>query len=398
MAVDFVAIFQFGNQPLPTKQYWLIASFISTGVYVYTARRMRTEFFGYITAFGMASSVLALTAILDRSFNPVWWVATVGLSSVGMVWISARLQRDKEKWGDIAPAFKRLPQLLTPAAIFVVLFVPGDVSLGQFVVFGFATLSYFLLTVYFPRPMYVYAGVWSSIGGWFFLLATFNIPLEWYASVWAILSPIYVLGNRFFEKRLVDQDKPYRGFQAAFHSGGYALLSAAVVAGLFTLPSDIWAGVIALTIVCGMLDWWSQLLKQPILAFLASSLFFIPYSIAISRWLQNAGVSQWEMWLVVAWGGLALIYTAIGVVLKRKKAYALLVYYVAQVLTLIALLGVIAVHVLTEIDELGPTLTGLGSIILVYLLSAVILHSGKHGAFEDLLVWLPKRLRPAAFI
>jgi hypothetical protein len=145
VAVDFMAVYQFGGlsgQVAPSV-YWLGASLFCTLIYILTAWRLPTEFFGYVTLIGVSSTALAFTHTIRLPLE--WEIAALTALGVAMVEGSVRLARDSDRWGELAQAVWRLPQILIPLTQALVLFVPGDASLGQVGTFLFAALGYGLL-------------------------------------------------------------------------------------------------------------------------------------------------------------------------------------------------------------------------------------------------------------
>jgi hypothetical protein len=70
LAVDFAAIYQFGDLQIPITTYWLITSIICTILYLFTVWRLvQDEFFGYIGLVGISSTVAALTMLLTTTIE-----------------------------------------------------------------------------------------------------------------------------------------------------------------------------------------------------------------------------------------------------------------------------------------------------------------------------------------
>ncbi|MEE8389635.1 MAG: hypothetical protein V3S14_02415, partial [Anaerolineae bacterium] len=399
VAVSFAGVYQFGElyARVNGNAYWLGASLFCTAVYITTAWQLPGEFFDYITLIGGSSTLLAFTRLLDLPIE--WSVASVTTSSVLMIGVAVRFGQAVDRLGDFGRAARRLPQILIPASLAVVLFVPGDAALGQAGAFVLSTLGYGLLAWRFPAALFAHATVWSSVGAVGFAIRAVSLPNEWYATVAAVLGFLYILAGRWMEERLGKDWKPRRGYLAAAYLAGFGLVAIAVLAGFATLPFDLWAGIIALTLAALAFAACAYLFRRPILVLFASGLFIAPFSLAVVQWLSDFAVAQWGAWLMAAWAGLALIYLGIAALLRAADKYGRWLNLWAHALTFLASCGLIVNYGLAA-DEwfAGPTLAALGGVILVYLVSAVIHDSGQHPALSNWVTWLPDRIGQGVFL
>ncbi|MGD8856673.1 MAG: DUF2157 domain-containing protein, partial [Chloroflexota bacterium] len=153
VAVDFAAIYQFGGlaEQVNLPMYWFVASVVCTLLFVLTTWRVPTEFIGYVTYLGLASTLAALSAWIGLASQ--WQVASAALSALAMLAISKRLEQASERWAGVARAGQRFPILLFPVAQIAVLFVPGRFSWVQMTTFALASIGYGALAWLFSfRP------------------------------------------------------------------------------------------------------------------------------------------------------------------------------------------------------------------------------------------------------
>jgi hypothetical protein len=399
VAVDFAAVYQFGGLAtrVNVNAFWLVASLFCTAVYAVTAWRLPGEFFNYIALIGGSNALLALTRWLNLPLE--WSIASVTASSSAMIGSAAYLKRASGRWGDFALAARRLPQILMPVSLALALFVPGNAALGQMGTFAFAALGYGLLAWRFPAAVFAHATVWSSIVAVGFAIRAVALPGEWYATVVAALASLYILIGQWMESRLREDFKPRRGYLTAVYLAGFVLVAIAVSAGFVTLAFNLWAGVIALTLAALVLAGCAYLFRRSILVLLAGGLFIAPFTLAIVRWLGNFGMPQWGAWLMAAWAGLALIYLGIAVLLRAAEKYGAWLNLWAHLLAPLASCGLLINYAVTTDGWFaGPTLTALGSVILVYLASAVIHDRGRHPALSNYMMRLPDRIGRTIFL
>ena len=399
LAVDFAAVYQFGGLAgrLDATAYWLVASAASTGIYALSAWRLPTEFFGYITLLGLASTLSALTRLVRLPLE--WQIAVVSAMAPLMITGAARLDRASDHWVHISPAGRRLAHVWLLMSIALVVFVPGRAALGQSATFLIASLGFALLARSSPRAAYAHASVWSSIGACVFLLRASALPGEWYAAAVGALSILYTLAGQRLRRPLSKGPTAVRRFSMASEVAGWALLAIAVLGGFGALLIDLWAGVVALTLGALILSWQAYLRRKPALVLLGAGLFVMPFSLALQRALGDLAIPRPELWLMASWAGLALVYLGLGMALRRAPEYAAWLYLLAHALAPVAALGALVGFVLATIDEsIGPTLTSLSGVILVYGVSAVLHDSGRHPALSGSLDRLPAWIGRTAFL
>jgi hypothetical protein len=403
VAVDFAAVYQLAGLAgqVDINAYWLMASVVCTTIYIVTVWRLPHEFFGYITLAGLSSIVLALTQVLG--LPPEWEIASLSGAGVAMVAGSARLERAAERWRELARAARRLPQLLLPLtlalAIVLGLFVPGDESPGQTIIFLLAAVGYGLLAWYFPSAIFAHASIWSSIGAAGFAFQAGTLRYEWLATAAAVLAPAYILGGRWLEQTWSEETGPRRSYPMAAALAGFGLLAIAICGGLVVLLINLWAGVLALTLAALVLVGCAYLYRRPVLGLLASGLFIIPFSLAVFQWLSDFNVFQPGAWLMGAWAGLGLAYLGLAAFLRQAEKYVTWLNLWAHLLAPTAAIGLLINYSLTAATWFsGPTLAALAGLILLYLVSAVLHDSGRHLALSDNLKWLPAELEPGIFL
>ncbi len=405
VAVDFAAVYQFGDLSgsVDGIVYWLGASIFCTLIYALTAWRLPTEFFGYVTLVGVSSTVLALTGVLRLPLE--WDIAVMTALAAVMVESSGRMARAPDRWGELALAVWRLPYLLLPLAQALVLFVPGEASLGQMGTFLFAALGYGLLardarsgarwTV-----ILAHAAAWSSVLAAGFALQSAGLSWEWYATGAAILAPAYLLSERWVTDKLPPDVIPRQAFGIALYWAGFGLLVLAVGGGIAALVLDHpWSAVLALTLAALVLAWCAYLYRRPLFVLLASGLFIVPFSLTTHYWLDQLDAPQSGVWLMAAWTGLGLVYLGLAASLRGVERYAARLNLWAHILVLCACDGLVTNYIQAPDAWIaGPTLAALGGVILVYVVSAVIHDSGRHPALSNYLTWLPERVASAVFL
>ena len=401
VAVDFAAVYQLGGLRtlINVQLYWLIASIVCTALYIFTAWRVRGEFFAYLTLIGLANTAVAFTSLLGAPLE--WRITAITASGAAMMAAAGGLRRrpPESMLGEIALAAHRLPHLLIPVSLFLVLLVPGNPAFGQMTAFLFASIGYGLLAEYFPSVVFVHAAMWSSVGAILFALKAVALPGEWYATAAAVLAPVYLIAGRALRQRLIDFAPPRRGYQGAVNLVGFGLVIVAIIAGFISLIVDPWAGVIALTLASVVLAWCAYLFRRPAFAFLASGLFIAPFTIAVARWLYLADAPQWGAWLMTTWAALALAYLLIAALLRRAEKYVTWLNLWAHALAPLAIFGLLINYAFTVRVWFNiPTLIALGGVIAVYAASAVIHDGRRHPALSRFVSWLPRNPGEAIFL
>jgi hypothetical protein len=399
VAVDFAAVYQFGGLAgrVDLTVYWLGASIFCTLIYTLTAWRLPTEFFGYITLVGAGSTLLALTEILG--FPLEWQVVTMAAFGTGMVEGAVRLGQRKEDWENLSRAGWRSAQVFLVASMAVVLFVPGDVALAQMVTFLLSSIGFGLLAGHSLHAIYAHAAIWSSVGVFAFLFLFINLPFEWAGTAAGVLVVLYGLTRLELKERFDEYSQPWGHMVTALSFVHWGLILVSVFAGLLALRSNLWAGVISLTLSSVLLGWSATLFNRSSLVLAAAMVFILPVSLSLRQWLIDFKVAQAGDWIMAGWSALALIYLGLAVALRKAQDYVRWLNLIAQIITPVALLGLIFNFVLTtERWSNGPTLVTLGGCIFVYVASALIHDSGKHPALSKYLDWLPDVLKNAIFL
>ncbi len=392
VAVDFVALYQLGDLEIDTNLYWLIASLVSTAVYVFTAYRIPGEFFGYITWTGVSSTVLALTQVLRVSLD--WSFALTTASAAPMVQFAARAKLNA-RWDDLVRAARRYPIALALIFQVLVLFVPGNAVWGQAGTFLAAMLVYALFAARFPRVWFAYAAIGSSFVGAILGARASALPVEWYGAGLALFAAFYFAAYFFATARLATDLKERDKYLIGLEIAAFGALALAAIAGLFALTVNVWTGAFALALVSLLLVFCALAFQQPNFAFAASALFIVPYSAALVRALTDARVLQANAWMIAAWALLALAYVFSAIRLRAKKEYARGLYATAHALMPLGLVGLLLNYSASPRDGFaGPSLAALGGIIFIYLFSAILHDRGDQPALASLV----KEISPAAFL
>jgi len=163
VAVDFSAIYQLGHlaQSVNGSFYWLIVAVVCTALYAFTARRVKGEFFDYLTLLAGASVLLTFTRLLKLPVD--WSVASVTASGALMTIAAGRITKEKENWKELLRAARYLSQILIPVSVMYVVLLPKPLT-GHMLAFLFATIGYAVLAVQFPSIIFAYAALAASIG------------------------------------------------------------------------------------------------------------------------------------------------------------------------------------------------------------------------------------------
>lgn len=411
VAVDFAAIYQFGglSEQVDLSLYWFVASVVCTVIYALTAWRLATEFAGYITCLGLASTLAALSAWIGLPAE--WQVASAALSALAMLAISKRLEQASQRWVGLALAGQRFPILLFPVAQIAILFVPGRLAWGQMTTFALASIGYGALGwLYSFRPrwraVFTHAAVWSSLGAIIFVVMAIRLPVKWYATAAAMVAPLYIVAGQQLGRRLPKEFSRRKPCLAAFYCAGFGLLSLAVLVSfgmlidvLLGLSTDIWAAVAALLVATVVLVICSALFQNPWFLLAGSGLFIVPFSSAITRWMSVGDLQQWAPWLMTTWSTLAILYMALARFLPLEPRFGMALNFWSQGLLPSAAIGLIISYAITSASWFaGPTLIALAGIMIVYVLSALIHDGTGHPSLSRLVAWLPEPLRSAIFL
>jgi hypothetical protein len=399
VAVDFAAVYQFGGLAgrVDLTAYWLGASLVCTLIYTLSAWRLPTEFFGYITVIGAGSTLLALTEILGLPLE--WQIVVMAAFGTGMVEGAVRLGQWKEDWESLSRAGWRSAHVFLIVSMVVVLFIPGDVAFAQMVTFLLSTIGIGLLARHSLHPIYAHAAIWSSLGVFAFLFLFTNLPLEWAGTAAGVLVVLYGLTRLELKERFGEDSQPWGHMVTALTFVHWALIFVTIFAGLLALRSNVWAGVISLTLSSVLLGWSATLYRRSSLVLAAAMVFILPVSLSLRQWLIDFQVFQAGAWLMAGLSGLALIYLGVAVVFRKAEDYVRWLNLTAQLLTPAVAMGLVFNFVLGSERWFNvPTLVALGGVIFVYVASAWIHDSGKHPALSKYLDWLPEFLKSSIFL
>ncbi len=258
----------------------------------------------------------------------------------------------------------------------------------------------------FPRTIFAHATVWAFITAVGFALFAIELRTEWYATAAGILAIPYLLGGKVLSKFATEnterteipekkegeqkskKEKSWqRGYQLAANIAGFGLTGIAILLGFFILFTEVWAGVTALTLATGILAGSAYLYKKPLLVFFSGGLFNLPFLFAIEDILGNVEVTQPIIWLMAIWGGLAIAYMGISLLLRKAEKYAQMLVFLAQ-LIIFPLLFALMVFYDWALSQI-PMLVSLGIVILFYILSAFLNHYKRLAGFSSILKKVP---------
>ncbi len=399
LAVDFAAVYQFGGlaEYVDVTTYWFLSSLFCTFIYVFTAFRLKAEFFGYIMLIGIISTLLSFTRLLRLPLE--WQIATLAFSGSVMIQLAAGLKSFGVEWRELWLALMRAAQWVLLACVVIVLFVPGRSMFGQSMVYLFATIGFGLLAWHFPGELYAHATVWASVGTVASILRWVNLPNAWYAAAGAMLSIVYNVVRQMVLRRSTEETVFRKGILLAIRYAQWLLVGFAAVAGFASLSTDRWAAVVALSLVSFVLGWNAYLDQRPLLVLFGSGLFTVPYSLALDQVFRDTRVLQPTVWLMAAWVGLALMYVGLATAMRSAAQYVAKLNQWAHGLTPAALFG-LGVHYVVHFDSWsnGPTLVALAGIIAFYALSAILHDRRILVGVSDLLSGLPSWLETSLFL
>ena len=373
LAVDFAAVYQFGGlaEYVDVTTYWLLSSLFCTLIYIFTALRLRAEFFGYIMLVGGISTLLSFTQLLRLPLE--WQIAVLALSGPLMVRTAAGLNSRGVEWQELGLALKRTAQLVLLACVVLVLFVPGRSMFGQMITYLFATIGFGLLAWEFPDEIYAHGAVWTSVGAFVSFLRLVELPNEWYATASGILAIFFIITRQTASRKWKQETDSGKNILLALRHAQWVLVGFAAIAGFASLLIDRWAAVAALSLVSCLLGWNAYLDQRPILVLFGGGLFIVPFSLGLDQIFRDYQVMQAAAWLMVAWVGLALAYMGLATTLRNAARYVAGLNQCAHGLAPAALLG-LAVHYVIHFDSWrnGPTLVALGGMIVFYIASAIL--------------------------
>jgi hypothetical protein len=398
VAVDFAAIYQlaaFGKVNGPV--YWLIVTIFCTALYAFTARRIKGEFFDYLTLLAASSVLLTFTRLLKLPVD--WSVASVTAAGALMtIATTNRFAKAKENWKELLRAARYLSQILIPVSVMYVVLLPIKPPTGHMLAFLFATIGYAILAINFPAIIFAYAALAASIGTIVYGLRVTELPVEWYATVAGVLALVYIfIGQRV--QKIKTESPIIKNYIRALNVTGLLLVGLATAGGFIFSFDKVWAGVIAMTLASFDLAVCAYVFGNSLFTLFATGLFILPYLFGFEQWLKDVKIAQPISWTAVAIGGLAFAYIVIGAALRKTQIHARWLYAVGHVLTGVALFILPFDYlVYPEKWQYIPVLTSLGIGIAIYLLSFVLQHSGQHSTLADVSKWLPFGLGKSLFL
>ncbi len=376
VAVDFAAIYQFGDLAVDFNLYWSIASLLCTLIYALTAWRLNGIFFDFIALIGGTNILVALTRLSGLGLE--WNIVALSVASTLMTAAAPRLWSAGDPLRDTAAATRYLPQVLLPLSLAAVIFVPDVSGAAQTIAFLFATFSYAILAWSFPAQVFAHACIVCSLGVLGLGLNAFALPPVWCGAASAVFAVPYSLVSRWMDNRLPPDFPGRTQYLFAPEIAGFLLALLGLILGIITLFFDLWAGIIALTLLSLSLTVWAILYSQSFFIVLAGGLFCVPFSLGTMRILQNAAVDPWFDWLPAAWCALGFCYLGAAVLLRKARSYASALYLWALTLSILAGL-VLLRYVSAKVTwQYIPSLVGLGGILVIYLVSALIHDRGTH--------------------
>ena len=398
VAVDFAAIYQFGGlaQQVNGPIYWLCVAIFCTALYTFTTSRMKGEFFDYLTLISGTSILIALTRIPKPAPALEWTVITVTFSGTLMTYLAGRFWKKSDALHDFAHASRYLSQILIPASVFYVIFSFDDLPI--LTGFVFATVGYIFLAWKFPSIVFAYSALAASLGVVVFGLRGADVPAEWYPLTTSVLALVYILIGQGLARDKANSAIT-QNYIKALNTTGLILIAVGVVSGFIFAFSKAWAGVFAMLIATLDLVMCAYIFRKSRYTLLAVSLFIVPFTFAFWQWFMDADLEQPFGWLTVTWGGLALTYVLIGVLLRNVESHARWIHLLSQLIFPLAL----STLPFAYISTLGkwsyiPTSTTLGLSVAFYLISTRLANTDKHPAFAKLVGWMPLRFIKSIFL
>ncbi len=421
VAVDFAAVYQFGglSERFDGNAYWFFASVITLIIYSITAWRVSGEVFDYLVLIGITNVILSFTRLLEMPYE--WSAVAMVATGVAFFAFAAKFPHpnlpprgegaaslppsrgdvQRIEGGGIALASRYYPHLLIIASLIFVSYIPDASAWAQSFAFFWGTLGYALMAWKFPRTIFAHATAWAFIAAVGFALFAIELPTAWYATAAGVLAIPYILGGKVLSKftmenaegteileKKVEKEKSWqRGYQLAANIAGFGLTSIAIFLGFSILFVEVWASVSALILVTGILVGLAYFYKKPILIFFSGGLFNIPFLFAIEEILGNAEVIQPIIWLMAIWGGLAIVYISLSLLLRKAEEYAQMLVFLAQLIIFPLIFGLMIFYdgALSQI----PVLVSLGIVLLFYTLSAFLNHYKRLAGLSNILKKVP---------
>src|SRR5258706_8595872 len=376
--------------------YWLIVTIFCTALYAFTARRIKGEFFNYLTLLAGSSVLLTFTRLLKLPVD--WSVASVTASGALMTIAASRFSKAKENWKEILRATRYLSQILIPVSVMYVILLPIKPPTGHMLAFLFATIGYSVLAINFPAIIFAYTALAASIGTITYGLRVTELPIEWYATVAGVLALVYIFIGQSVQK-IKTESAIIKNYIRALNVTGLLLIGLATFGGLVTSYDKVWAGVIAMTLASLDLAICAYIFGNSLFTLSTSGLFILPFVIAFGQWFKDTKISQPISWMTVAISGLAFAYIVIGAGVKKTQIHARWLHAVGHVLAGAALFILPFDYLIyPEKWHYAPTLISLGIGIGTYLLSFVLQHSGQHSTLTDVSKWLSFGLGKSLFL
>ena len=398
VAVDFAAIYQFGGiaEQVHGPTYWLIVAFFCTALYTFTASRLQGEFFDYLTLISGTSILVALTRMPANPPTLEWTVVTVAFAATVMTYLAGRFWKISDAWHTFARASRYLAQILIPASVFYVIFSRADLPIMS--AFLLATIGYSILAWKFPSITFAYSALIASVSAVLFGLRVADVRPEWYALAASVLALVYIMIGQLLKPSKLDSTI-IQNYTRGLNTTGLVLIGLGAVGGFFIAFTEVWAGVLAMTV--GTLDLivCAYLFKHSRYILLGSSLFVFPFTFTFWHWFTDAQVTQLIGWLTVAWSGLALTYILLGILLRQNKKHARWLHILAHGMALFSM-GVLPIEYISNTKNwiYIPGSTTLGLAIILYLVSALLHNGGKHPALSKWVEWMPLGLGKSIFI
>ena len=378
VALDFAAVYQFGDlgNYVNPSLYWLIAFLVCTAIYLLTAWRLPTEFFGYITLFGMTGCIVAFTSLFWR--DPAWLMTAFTLSAILMIGIAVQFRHFNSRWHKLFLACRRLPLLLLPLTQLVVLFIPGGFGVAQTAVFVLATCGYLLLAWQFPNRIYSYALPVSTLLTIAIALITLQMPLWWLPFNMILIAGVYLLAGRITEAQLELNSSWRRETYLFLYFLGFGLLLAGTAGAFLLLAVDWVYGIATLYLATLLYLTCALLFSAPHFVLAAGGLFILPLSIHAYQWLLANNIPQPTVWLMVIWSSLACLYIFITRLLQwqappvgKQISAAGWLFLIAHLLLPLAFITIlINYQIYTAVWIAGPTLICLAIMLVAYIMSA----------------------------
>ena len=398
VAVDFAAVYQFGGvaEQVNGPVYWLFVAIFCTALYSFTTSRIKGEFFDYLTLISGTSILVALTRIPKPAPALEWTVVTVTFSGTLMTYFAGRFWKKSDAWHSLARAARYLSQILIPASVFYVLFSLQNLSI--LTAFAFATIGYIFLAWKFPSIVFAYSALAASLGAVVFGLRSADVGSEWYPLAASVLALVYIIIGQALARGKSNSTITQNYF-TALNTTGLTLIAVGAVSGFIFAFTKIWAGVFAMLIATLDLVVCAYLFKKSQYTLLAVSLLVAPFTFSFWQWFIDAKLAQPFGWLTVAWGGLALAYVLVAVILHKAEGHARWIHLLSQFLVPLALLALPFEYRLT-LDKWSyiPASTTLGLSVAFYLISTQLINTSNHPALAKLMGWLPLGLSKSIFL